>query len=46
MRKLGPIQDLLKMLPGVPGGKNAIKEMAGAIDEGELAARRSDDPVA
>ena len=24
------------MLPGVPGGKNAIKEMAGAIDEGEL----------
>jgi len=37
MRKLGPIQDLLKMLPGVPGGKNAIKDMAGAIDEGELA---------
>ena len=37
MRKLGPIQDLLKMLPGVPGGKNAMKEMAGAIDEGELA---------
>jgi signal recognition particle subunit SRP54 len=36
MRKLGPIQDLLKMLPGVPGGKNAMKEMAGAIDEGEL----------
>ena len=37
MRKLGPIQDLLKMLPGVPGGKNAMKEMAEAIDEGELA---------
>ena len=36
MRKLGPIQDLLKMLPGVPGGKNAIKEMADAVDEGEL----------
>src|SRR5207342_518270 len=36
MRKLGPIQDLLKMLPGMPGGKNAMKEMAGAIDEGEL----------
>jgi len=36
MRKLGPIQDLLKMLPGVPGGKNAIKEMAEAVDEGEL----------
>ena len=36
MRKLGPIQDLIKMLPGMPGGKNAMKEMAGAIDEGEL----------
>ncbi len=36
MRKLGPIEDLLKMLPGVPGGRNAIKEMAGAVDEGEL----------
>ena len=28
MRKLGPIQDLLKMLPGVPGGKNAMKDLA------------------
>ena len=37
MRKLGPIQDLLKMLPGVPGGKAGIKELAGAVDEGELA---------
>jgi signal recognition particle subunit SRP54 len=36
MRKLGPIQDILKMLPGVPGGKNAIKEMAEAVDEAEL----------
>ncbi len=36
MRKLGPIQDLLKMLPGVPGGKAGIKELAGAVDEGEL----------
>jgi signal recognition particle subunit SRP54 len=36
MRKLGPIQDLLKMLPGVPGGKNAIKEMAGAIDDHQV----------
>jgi signal recognition particle subunit SRP54 len=36
MRKLGPLQDLLKMLPGVPGGKNAVKEMADAVDEGEL----------
>jgi signal recognition particle subunit SRP54 len=36
MRKLGPIQDLLKMLPGVPGGKNVLKEAAGAIDEAEV----------
>jgi signal recognition particle subunit SRP54 len=36
MQKLGPLQDLLKMLPGVPGGKNAMKEMADAVDEGEL----------
>jgi signal recognition particle subunit SRP54 len=36
MQKLGPIQDLLKMLPSVPGGKNAVKELAGEIDDGEL----------
>jgi signal recognition particle subunit SRP54 len=36
MRKLGPIQDILKMLPGVPGGKNAVKEMAEAVNESEL----------
>jgi signal recognition particle subunit SRP54 len=36
MQKLGPLQDILKMLPGVPGGKNAVKEMADAVDEGEL----------
>ena len=36
MKKLGPIQDILKMLPGVPGGKNAVKEMAEAVDEAEL----------
>jgi signal recognition particle subunit SRP54 len=36
MRKMGPIGDLLKMLPGVPGGKNAMKELAGAVDDGEL----------
>ncbi len=36
MRKLGPMQDLLKMLPGLPGGKNAMKELADAVDEGEL----------
>jgi len=37
MRKLGPIQDLLKMLPGAPGGRDAVKELAGQVDEGELA---------
>jgi signal recognition particle subunit SRP54 len=36
MRNLGPLQDILKMLPGVPGGKNAMKEMAEAVDEREL----------
>jgi signal recognition particle subunit SRP54 len=36
MRQLGPIQDLLKMLPGMPGGKNAIKEVADQVDEGKL----------
>jgi signal recognition particle subunit SRP54 len=36
MRQLGPIQDLLKMLPGMPGGKNAIKELADQVDEGKL----------
>ncbi len=34
MRKLGPLQDLLAMLPGVPGGKNALKDLE--IDEGQL----------
>ncbi|MGH2660410.1 MAG: signal recognition particle protein, partial [Actinomycetota bacterium] len=36
MRKLGPLQDLLAMLPGVPGGKNALKDLAGQVDEGQL----------
>jgi len=36
MQKLGPLQDLLKMLPGVPGGKSAIKEITEAVDAGEL----------
>ncbi len=36
MRKLGPIQDLLKMLPGVPGGRDAMKELADNVDDGEL----------
>jgi len=36
MKQLGPIQDILKMLPGVPGSRSAVKEMADAVDEGEL----------
>jgi signal recognition particle subunit SRP54 len=36
MRKLGPIQDILKMLPGMPGGKAGMKDLAEAVDEGEL----------
>ena len=36
MKKLGPIQDLLKMLPGMPGGKNAMKELADVVDDAEL----------
>jgi signal recognition particle subunit SRP54 len=36
MRRLGPIGDLLQMLPGAPGGKSMAKELAGAIDEGQL----------
>ncbi len=38
MKKLGPIQDLLKFLPGaVPGGKNALQDLAGEVDEGQMA---------
>jgi signal recognition particle subunit SRP54 len=36
MKKLGPIQDLMKMLPAMPGGKNAMKELAEAVDDAEL----------
>src|SRR5919108_4246891 len=36
MRQLGPIQDLLKMLPGMPGGKNAIQDLAAQVDESKL----------
>ena len=34
MRKLGPLEDLLAMMPGIPGGKNALKDLQ--VDEGEL----------
>jgi signal recognition particle subunit SRP54 len=36
MQKLGPLQDLMAMLPGVPGGRNAMKELAAQVDQGEL----------
>ncbi|MGA9160756.1 MAG: signal recognition particle protein [Actinomycetota bacterium] len=34
LRKLGPLQDLLAMLPAVPGGKNALKDLQ--LDDGQL----------
>jgi signal recognition particle subunit SRP54 len=34
VRKLGPLQDLLAMMPGVPGGRNALRDLQ--VDEGEL----------
>ncbi len=34
IRKLGPLQDILAMLPGVPGGKNALKDLE--VDDGQL----------
>jgi signal recognition particle subunit SRP54 len=37
MRKLGPLQDLLAMMPGVPGGRSAMKELAGQVDDGQMA---------
>jgi signal recognition particle subunit SRP54 len=36
MRKLGPIEELLAMLPGVPGGRNALKELAGGVDQAQM----------
>jgi signal recognition particle subunit SRP54 len=36
MKKLGPIQDLLAMLPGVPGGRNVLKDIAGEVDQRQL----------
>jgi signal recognition particle subunit SRP54 len=35
VRKLGPLQDILAMLPGVPGGKNALKDLQ--VDDGQMA---------
>ena len=36
MKKLGPLQDLLGMLPGVPGARHAIKDLAAQVDDAEL----------
>jgi len=36
MKKLGPIQDLLAMLPGVPGGKSTLKDLAAQVDDRQL----------
>src|SRR5438874_2210895 len=35
VRKLGPLQDLLAMLPGVPGAKQQLKDIQ--VDEGAMA---------
>ncbi|HEX2088484.1 MAG TPA: signal recognition particle protein [Actinomycetota bacterium] len=35
VRKLGPLQDLLAMLPGIPGGKEQLKDLS--VDERDLA---------
>jgi signal recognition particle subunit SRP54 len=34
VKKLGPLQDLLAMLPGIPGAKQQLKDLQ--VDEGEL----------
>ena len=35
VRKLGPLQDLLKMLPGIPGGAGGLQELE--VDDGQIA---------
>jgi signal recognition particle subunit SRP54 len=35
VKKLGPLQDLLAMMPGIPGGKQQLKDLQ--VDEGEMA---------
>ena len=35
VRKLGSLQDILGMLPGVPGGKNALKDLQ--VDDAQMA---------
>jgi signal recognition particle subunit SRP54 len=34
IKKLGPLQDLLAMMPGIPGAKGQLKDLQ--VDEGEL----------
>ncbi|HYY07271.1 MAG TPA: signal recognition particle protein [Actinomycetota bacterium] len=36
LQKLGPLQDLMAMLPGVPGGRNQFKELASQVDERQI----------
>jgi len=36
MKKIGPLQDILAMMPGVPGGKNLAKELSGAVDDTQM----------
>ena len=36
MKKLGPIQDVLTMLPGVPGGKDMAKQLAAGVDDRQM----------
>ncbi len=35
VKKLGPLQDILAMMPGLPGAKNQLKDLE--VDEGDLA---------
>jgi signal recognition particle subunit SRP54 len=35
VKKLGPLQDLVAMLPGIPGAKQQLKDLQ--VDEGEMA---------
>jgi signal recognition particle subunit SRP54 len=34
VKQMGPLQDLLAMLPGVPGGRNALKDLQ--VDDGQM----------
>ena len=38
VKKLGPLQDILAMMPGIPGAKNQLKDLE--VDESEMAGPR------